>query len=102
MTINDLAKKSGYSVATVSRVLNDSPNVSAKDKAEINRLVEMYDFQINVNARPFTALFAIADVMGIGAMRALHDNGMRVPKDVSVMGFDGWRWVLIWCRSFPQ
>ena len=41
------------------------------------------------NGRPFTALFAVADVMAIGAIRALHDNGLHVPRDVSVMGFDG-------------
>lgn len=51
MTIKDLAKKSGYSVATVSRVLNNHPNVSTKAKAEIDRLVEEYSFQINANAR---------------------------------------------------
>ena len=39
--------------------------------------------------REFTMLFAIADVMAIGAIRALRDNGLRVPEDVSVMGFDG-------------
>lgn len=37
----------------------------------------------------FTALFAVADVIAIGAIRALRDNGLRVPEDVSVMGFDG-------------
>ena len=45
--------------------------------------------QLIANGRPFTALFAIADVMAIGAIRALHDNGLRVPRDVSVMGYDG-------------
>lgn len=39
--------------------------------------------------RKFTALFAAADVMAIGAIRALRDSGLRVPEDVSVMGFDG-------------
>lgn len=39
--------------------------------------------------RGFTALFAMADVMAIGAIRALQDHGLRVPEDVSVLGFDG-------------
>ena len=51
MTIKDLAEKSGYSVATVSRVLNNHPNVSSKAREEISRLVEEYGFQINTNAR---------------------------------------------------
>lgn len=42
-----------------------------------------------VSGRKFTALFAAADVMAIGAIRALRDSGLRVPEDVSVMGFDG-------------
>jgi len=45
--------------------------------------------QLIANGRKFTALFAIADTMAIGAIRALHDNGLRVPQDVSVIGFDG-------------
>ncbi|MBQ2745425.1 MAG: LacI family DNA-binding transcriptional regulator [Lachnospiraceae bacterium] len=36
-----------------------------------------------------TAVFAMADVMAIGAIRAIHDRGLRVPEDISVMGFDG-------------
>ena len=38
---------------------------------------------------PITALFAMADVMAIGAIRALRDAGYRVPEDISVCGFDG-------------
>ena len=35
MTIKDLAKKTGYGVATVSRVLNNHPNVSEKARKVI-------------------------------------------------------------------
>ena len=37
----------------------------------------------------FTALFAIADSMAIGAMRALRNAGRRVPEDCSVIAIDG-------------
>ncbi len=36
-----------------------------------------------------TAVFAMADVLAVGAIRAVRDRGLRVPEDVSVMGFDG-------------
>ena len=44
--------------------------------------------QILAQKRPFTALFAGNDLMALGAMRALHEAGLRVPQDVSVVGFD--------------
>lgn len=36
-----------------------------------------------------TAVFAMSDVQAIGAIRALRDRGLRVPEDISVIGFDG-------------
>lgn len=36
-----------------------------------------------------TAVFAMSDVTAIGAIRAIRDRGLRVPEDISVMGFDG-------------
>ena len=36
----------------------------------------------------FTALFAFNDISAIGAMSAFRDAGLRVPQDVSVIGFD--------------
>lgn len=37
----------------------------------------------------FDAIFAIADSIAIGCLRALRDQGIRVPEDVAVIGFDG-------------
>jgi DNA-binding LacI/PurR family transcriptional regulator len=38
--------------------------------------------------RPFTALFAYNDVSAIGSIRGFQDAGLRVPEDISVVGFD--------------
>ena len=42
-----------------------------------------------LNGDPITAVFAMSDVMALGAIRALADAGKRVPEDISVVGFDG-------------
>jgi LacI family transcriptional regulator len=36
----------------------------------------------------FTAIVCYNDTAAIGAIRALHDHGLRVPEDISVVGFD--------------
>ena len=36
-----------------------------------------------------SAVFAMADVLAIGAISAIQDYGLRVPEDISVIGFDG-------------
>ena len=55
MTIKDLAEKTGYGVATISRVLNDQPNVSEKARKAILQAVEESGFQINTNAKQLKA-----------------------------------------------
>jgi DNA-binding LacI/PurR family transcriptional regulator len=44
--------------------------------------------QLAASKEPFTALFAYNDISAIGAIRAFQDAGLRVPDDVSVVGFD--------------
>jgi LacI family transcriptional regulator len=49
-----------------------------------------YPFAVQLlsRGRPFTALFAYNDVAAMGAIRAFQTAGLRVPEDVSVVGFD--------------
>lgn len=37
---------------------------------------------------PATAVVAAADILAIGAMKGFYERGVRVPEDISVMGFD--------------
>jgi LacI family transcriptional regulator len=44
--------------------------------------------QLLAGRQPFTALVAFNDISAIGAIRALQDVNLRVPEDISVIGFD--------------
>jgi DNA-binding LacI/PurR family transcriptional regulator len=44
--------------------------------------------QLLARRQPFTALFAYNDVSAIGAMWAFREAGLRIPEDLSVVGFD--------------
>jgi DNA-binding LacI/PurR family transcriptional regulator len=39
-------------------------------------------------AEPPTAVFVASDVVALGAMQAVKDNGRRIPQDVAIVGFD--------------
>jgi LacI family transcriptional regulator len=49
-----------------------------------------YSFAKQLLARkhPFTALFAYNDIAAIGSIWAFREAGLRVPEDISVIGFD--------------
>ncbi len=51
MTIKDIARLSGCGVATVSRVLNDHPDVSDETRRRVMAVVEEQGFQPNNNAK---------------------------------------------------
>ena len=48
--------------------------------AAMNRLLD-------AEARP-TAVFLASDLMAVGAMQCLHERGLRIPDDLSLVGFD--------------
>jgi DNA-binding LacI/PurR family transcriptional regulator len=44
--------------------------------------------QLLARKHPFTALFAYNDISAIGSIWAFREAGLRVPEDISIVGFD--------------
>lgn len=45
-----------------------------------------------IKPRP-TAIFSVNNLMTIGTLQAIHEQGLRIPKDISVVGFDDMPWL---------
>lgn len=48
-----------------------------------------YAVQLLESDREFSAVVCVNDLMALGAMKALKEHGLRIPEDISVVGFDG-------------
>jgi LacI family transcriptional regulator len=44
--------------------------------------------ELLLRSKDFSAVFASSDELALGAIRVLLDEGIRIPEDVSVIGFD--------------
>src|SRR5438093_7727151 len=90
-TIRDIASAAGVSIATVSRVLNDRPDVSAETRESVLRVVRAHGFTTNRNARalsggrtglvgvtlPIVEAAYFAFILS-GAAEALYEQDMRM------------------------
>lgn len=75
----------GYLQALRDRNIAPDPNLIATgDFAEDSGYAAMQQL---LPHRP-DAVFAASDTMAMGALRAIREAGLRVPEDVSVVGFD--------------
>lgn len=80
-TICQTAHKLGLSIdpELTSQLTEDDPSPLPGYKAAK---------QLLQRNRPFTALLAYNDISSIGSIRAIREAGLRVPEDISVVGFD--------------
>lgn len=77
----------GYVDATRDGELEDAAvRVAYGDFTEASGYREMK--QLLEQTPQIDGVFVASDLMGIGALRALHELGRRVPEDVAVVGFD--------------
>lgn len=76
----EAVRAAGLDPAEVLDVVHlDHPDASAGEAATA-RLLD--------SERPPTAVFSVNDIVALGALRALRVRGVRVPEDVSVVGYD--------------
>jgi len=88
-SINDVAKQAGVSVATVSKVMNNYPNISTKTRDKVNIAIKKLDYRPNIVARSlvkrrswtigiflhnvFTNPF-VSELL-VGVKQSLHNSG---------------------------
>src|SRR6476659_2991614 len=90
-TIRDIADLAGVSIATVSRVLNDRPDVAPETRESVMQVVREHGFSTNLGARGLSSgrtgmigftLPRVADAyfgpILSGAAEALHESDMRI------------------------
>ncbi len=80
--ITDAARRLGVAISPrlVAPILDPTPSSPQVGYDVTRRLLD--------SGERFTAIFAFNDISAMGAIRALGERGLRVPSDVSVLGFD--------------
>ena len=85
--ISTVHRENGYKKAIQEAGIEWNPNLIVYGnygfRSGLNKTRQLLDME----DRP-TAIFAISDMMAIGAIRAAQEKGLRVPDDVAVIGFD--------------
>ena len=80
-------RKQGYHLALRRAKIAADPALTAIGDFSIEAGERAIDLLLS-QGQSFSAVFCSNDEMAIGAMRALISHGLRVPEDVSVVGFD--------------
>lgn len=84
-------KIEGYLAAMEQQGLNCGEELLLEGRAPYSTSVEdgyAMAKELVASGKEFTAVICTNDLMAMGAVSAFEDVGLRVPQDVSVMGFD--------------
>jgi DNA-binding LacI/PurR family transcriptional regulator len=84
---DNVERRSGYERALRERGLVPDPVLMAPGDSRPEGGTQAMRELLGLAAPP-TAVFCYNDATALGAMRAIHAEGFRVPRDVSVVGFD--------------
>ncbi|GAB3268025.1 LacI family DNA-binding transcriptional regulator [Sinomonas notoginsengisoli] len=82
------ARLHGYMSVLMSRGIDVKPEYIVHGKFRIEQGIEGLKRLLSLPERP-TAIFAASDSIAVGVLREAHLQGIRVPEDLSLVGFDG-------------
>ena len=78
----------GYALAHTEAGVPMDPELTVRCQFTLAGRGTTRSGRCSIAAIGFDAVFALTDVVAMGALRALADAGLRVPDDVQVVGFD--------------
>lgn len=86
-TIDSVDRLSGYKKALSDNGLKIDDDLIKEANFKFKSGYKAAKEMIEREVKP-TAIFAISDIMAMGAINAVFDSGLKCPDDISVMGFD--------------
>lgn len=84
---SDRQRLAGYKKALKKYNLNLDENLIVNGSFSEQKSFEAIARLLNEKVS-FSAVFAVSDIMAIGAMEAVSEAGLNVPGDIAVVGFD--------------
>ncbi|WP_188192149.1 LacI family DNA-binding transcriptional regulator [Nonomuraea sp. SYSU D8015] len=78
----------GYRAALAAHRVPHDPGLEVEGTMERSEGYRMMGERLDARPRDFTAVFAGNDLIAAGARAALRERGLRIPDDVSLVGFD--------------
>jgi LacI family transcriptional regulator len=84
-------RRGGYHAALASAGIMPDPALEVASDFQVEGGIEAAGRLLDAAERP-TAIFAFNDNLAIGAMHAARVRGLRLPEDLSIVGFDDLEW----------
>jgi LacI family transcriptional regulator len=84
-------RRGGYHAALASAGIMPDPALEVASDFQVEGGIEAAGRLLDAAERP-SAIFAFNDNLAIGAMHAARARGLRLPEDLSIVGFDDLEW----------
>ena len=85
--ISDKQKEKGYKRALADAGMVFDPQLIQYESYGYRGGLRATKYFLSMERRP-TAIFAISDIIAIGAIKEIKSNGLDLPKDMAIVGFD--------------